>query len=865
MQCRTASFNPWHGIVQHKPLGAVNFARKLSYESAAVYRKHGGCPRQLTADEVFSGPTRPTHSGEGDLKNFKYEAYKLPEFVGLPYKAPDRGVLNLFTPYKYLRLAYSFAFEKWGKAPAKGHGRDEYESMQEYDDDLPQGKNILPRNRVMQLEGPDNVHLANEDWVTGYQAIAGINPMMITKAKYLPNATGLSEDEKIRQLPDDLNMTAVIAHLKQEGTTVAKLIAEERLFFTDFHCLEDIPNKGGTVLYKPVALYWLNSTKNDAARQLMPLAIQLTRFAAEDKRSNRLFTPRDDPDQWLWAKLHLMHADAVTHEALMHLGFTHLAAEPIVIAFNRRLAKDNHILQFMNRHFLETIDINELGRRTLLAPGGQFDQITSLGLNGTLSIMQRGYRHHSSLREDRGWSFGDYNFRNNLQLRGFDFPSYEDAGSSKDDMPGFYYRDDGALVYELIRLYVARHLQRYFEPQEACNVRPQKLWKERGGIVDDKEECDKAVRNDQSLRDLHFELGSESLADIPGEVPLFYESFDALVEFLTTVVFHCSAQHSAVNFAQVRGGPALVCPWGAGWKAARLTFRATRNQPPRSIQYHWYAFTPLRPLQLDAEMPIDNHDLHDLDVKYMINAMSNKKTTHAMRQTGTLAGWRAQLGSSPGPSVHLTAMETNGCFTTFASALTSLRCPRVCACSAPHHSPPAVHAEESHVRGSTACRPPSLRDQRAPRGHRAHDQRPQQQDRQGGEDPVPVPATGPRGRQHLHLSGPVRWRRHGLRRTTAGRHAGRQAGRAGRHAGRQAPGVVLCHGSSGLLRRRRGRGFCSADRIRAAIQAYSDSFDRFPGSSAALLAVPVQLCRTSMVACESISGRFILVPCKKRA
>jgi len=41
-------------------------------------------------------------------------------------------------------------------------------------------------------------------------------------------------------------------------------------------------------------------------------------------------------------------------------------------------------------------------------------------------------------------------------------------------------------------------------------------------------------------------------ANIPGHVPRFYNSFQGTVAFLATIIFHCSAQHSAFNDGQVR-------------------------------------------------------------------------------------------------------------------------------------------------------------------------------------------------------------------------------------------------------------------------------------------------------------------------
>lgn len=41
------AFSPWHGLAAHRPLGAVNRARKPAHEMSAGFRAaHGGCPMQ---------------------------------------------------------------------------------------------------------------------------------------------------------------------------------------------------------------------------------------------------------------------------------------------------------------------------------------------------------------------------------------------------------------------------------------------------------------------------------------------------------------------------------------------------------------------------------------------------------------------------------------------------------------------------------------------------------------------------------------------------------------------------------------------------------------------------------------------------
>jgi hypothetical protein len=39
------AFSPWHGVVEHRPLGGVMRVRKPSYELSSGFRaSHNGCP-----------------------------------------------------------------------------------------------------------------------------------------------------------------------------------------------------------------------------------------------------------------------------------------------------------------------------------------------------------------------------------------------------------------------------------------------------------------------------------------------------------------------------------------------------------------------------------------------------------------------------------------------------------------------------------------------------------------------------------------------------------------------------------------------------------------------------------------------------
>jgi arachidonate 5-lipoxygenase len=96
----------------------------------------------------------------------------------------------------------------------------------------------------------------------------------------------------------------------------------------------------------------------------------------------------------------------------------------------------------MEQHFYNTIAINDLGRKTLLkSVNSVFDMIMGTGVNGSLQIMMEMWKR---------WNIMEKSFPNEMKSRGF----YEVKEGVKDNLPGYYYRDDGFKIWHAIRNYV---------------------------------------------------------------------------------------------------------------------------------------------------------------------------------------------------------------------------------------------------------------------------------------------------------------------------------------------------------------------------------------------------------------------------
>jgi len=328
------------------------------------------------------------------------------------------------------------------------------------------------------------------------QRLNGVNPLQIQRIDEIPEHLAVTDDRVAPVLP--------------EGTTLASLRGEGRLFMCDWEALVGVPVTLGRYLTAPTALFW-----SDESQKLMPLAIQLDRDQTApppgmgDPGDPLVFTPKDDPWLWLTARTHVQSADAAYHESVVHLLRTHLIMETVWVATNRGLAPQHPIHRLFAPHFAGTIAINYKARNELIVPGGPIDSAISVGTAGAYWLISEGLRD---------FSFNDLN------------PVTDLAGRKVDDksvLPDYHYRDDAIAVWHEISTFT-EDLLRNFYPDDA------------------------AVAADFELNEWARQL-VDADAGALGGIPLVdgrFQTFDDLHHVVRQVVFTVSAEHSAVNNGQ---------------------------------------------------------------------------------------------------------------------------------------------------------------------------------------------------------------------------------------------------------------------------------------------------------------------------
>lgn len=324
-----------------------------------------------------------------------------------------------------------------------------------------------------------------EDRFFGYQYLNGVNPMMIRRCTALPDNFPVTDE--------------MLFH--HGGSTLQEEMQRGNIFLCDYKRLDGVkPNTiNGKKQYLMAPLVLFHKTPDDT---LMPVAVQLKQIPAAD---NPIFLPTDSEYDWLIAKIFVRSADFSEHQLNVHLLRTHLLAEVFAVSLLRNLPMVHPLYKLLLPHTRYTLQINYLARLLLISEKGVFTEFAASGGEGMFTILKRSL---SSL------TYSSLCIPDDIAERGLE------------DVPNFYYRDDGLKLWDIIHRLVDGVLGFYYKSDdEVCRDSELQKW----------------------IQDI-FEHGflSQACTGIPQKLSTVAE----LVKFATMVIFACSGQHSAVNTGQ---------------------------------------------------------------------------------------------------------------------------------------------------------------------------------------------------------------------------------------------------------------------------------------------------------------------------
>lgn len=277
------------------------------------------------------------------------------------------------------------------------------------------------------------------------------------------------------------------------------------VYIVDYGVLDGItPNATDPCTLQYVAAPMCLLYKN-LQNKIMPIAIQLGQTPGED---NPIFLPTDAKYDWLLAKIWVRSSDFHHHQTITHLLRTHLMTEVFGIAMYRQLAAVHPVYKLLIPHIRFTIAINTKAREQLICECGIFDKANATGGGGHVELVQRAVKT---------LTFRSMCFPDMIKSRGMD---------NKEEVPTYFYRDDGYLVWDATTSFVSDVVHIYYKDDEA-------------------------VRADEEIQAFVKDVCSFGMQDFDHcEFPKSVKSREELIEFLTVVVFTASAQHAAVNFGQ---------------------------------------------------------------------------------------------------------------------------------------------------------------------------------------------------------------------------------------------------------------------------------------------------------------------------
>ncbi|KAK5245018.1 hypothetical protein LTS06_009470, partial [Exophiala xenobiotica] len=147
------------------------------------------------------------------------------------------------------------------------------------------------------------------------------------------------------------------------GMTLQALLGAGRLFYADYRDQKTLTSTGRYAAACD-AFFYIDPTSGD----FLPLAIRT------NLGSNLIYTPNDEPDDWLLAKI-MYNVNDFWFAQWNHLASTHEVVQIAYLAAIRTLSDEHPVLALLNRLMYEVYAIQPLAATLLFLPGAVVDQV----------------------------------------------------------------------------------------------------------------------------------------------------------------------------------------------------------------------------------------------------------------------------------------------------------------------------------------------------------------------------------------------------------------------------------------------------------------------------------------------------------
>jgi hypothetical protein len=247
-----------------------------------------------------------------------------------------------------------------------------------------------------------------------------------------------------------------------------------------------------------MALLYLN--END---QLVPIAIKLSQETGDIP----IFTPQDDMEDWLFAKIWVKNATTQHHQIYTLFTRTVFTLEAIAVAMERNLYPLHPVYKLLKPSLKDAVAVSVSERDNLFGEDGLADRTMSLGSAGAAAYMKKCYQ-----------SLNMWSLIPGLDLR---------QRKMLEKFPNYHWRQDSLATWGLMNKWVSSFLQQFYPD-------------------------DKAVQADAELNKMMNDLHENGLPVwFGGEghgVPELFNFFGQLAQFATMVMYNCSFGFAALNY-----------------------------------------------------------------------------------------------------------------------------------------------------------------------------------------------------------------------------------------------------------------------------------------------------------------------------
>ena len=186
----------------------------------------------------------------------------------------------------------------------------------------------------------------------GRQILDGCNPYTIRKCFKLPDNFPLKG--------------STVQNLMCRGVSLELEMQAGNIYIINYDVLHGVSTGSyqGQKLHlpSPICLFYVTIDKNKA-QELVPIAIQLGQIPGKD---NAIWTPNDEPLDWLFAKMWFKNADVHIQHLTMNSAGTHMFLEPFAVAMHRCLPPVHPIYKLLREHLQYVVGTNTIARETLL-------------------------------------------------------------------------------------------------------------------------------------------------------------------------------------------------------------------------------------------------------------------------------------------------------------------------------------------------------------------------------------------------------------------------------------------------------------------------------------------------------------------